>query len=634
MLQFIRERAQGVVAVIIILFLCLTFLLWGVDEYMRAARTVVVAEVNGEEIDLAAYQNNFQRLRQRAQAELGDQFDSSIWTEDSTKKRALDMLIEERLLTQAVEDSRLRISTPQVAAFIRNAETFAVDGKFSVERYKQAVSMLGFTETGFESQARNDLAVQQLRAGVALSAFATKPEAERLAQLFAQKRDIGYALIEPPEAASIAVTDADAEAYYKENLERFRIPEKVTLEYLELTLDGLKSEITVDDKLLEAHYEATKDEYTTQEQRSANHILVQVKKGASEAEDAAAKLKLESLRALIQGGMSFEDVAKQNSDDIGSRAEGGDTGLFPRGVMAPPFEEAVFSMKVGELSQPVKTEFGYHLIRVREIKPGGLAPFPEVRARVEDAYRRAQAETLYFERAEAFSDAVTEHPDSLEAAGDTLNLKPQTTEALTRADIEERFSKDVANAVWEPEVLTEGLASVPVEVDSTRIVAVRVTEHAPSNIPAFADVKSDVIDSVRDQRARDEAKKRGEAVLERLKKGEAVEAVMSAEKLEWHDAKGVSRETSEVNRAVARAAFQAPLTPGGEPLMIGVPLGSGSYAVAKVGNLVLPTAEALAGKNVEEIQRDASRAYMAATWRGFMEQLRTDGKVKTFPERL
>ena len=149
MLQFIRERAQGVVAVIIILFLCLTFLLWGVDEYMRAARTVVVAEVNGEEIDLAAYQNNFQRLRQRAQAELGDQFDSSIWTEDSTKKRALDMLIEERLLTQAVEDSRLRISTPQVAAFIRNAETFAVDGKFSVERYKQAVSMLGFTETGF-----------------------------------------------------------------------------------------------------------------------------------------------------------------------------------------------------------------------------------------------------------------------------------------------------------------------------------------------------------------------------------------------------------------------------------------------------------------------------------------------------
>lgn len=634
MLQFIRERAQGVVAVIIILFLCLTFLLWGIDEYLRAGRTVVVAEVNGEEIDLGAYQKSFQQLRQRAQAELGDQFDSDLWTQDSTKKRALDMLIEERLLAQAVDDSRLRISMPQVAAFIRGAETFAVDGKFSVERYKQAVNMLGFTETGFEQQARTDLAVQQLRAGIALSAFATEPEAQRIAQLFAQKRDVGYALVEPPEAASIEVTDADAESYFKDNQEQFRVLEKVTLEYLELTMDALKSEIPVDDALLNAYYDANKEAYTTQEQRSANHILVQVKKGATAAEDTAAKAKLESLRALIQGGMSFEDVAKQNSDDIGSRAEGGDTGLFPRGVMAPEFEAAAFSLKVGELSQPVKTEFGYHLIRVREIRPGGLAAFADVRAQVEDAYRREQAETLYFERAEEFSDAVTEHPDSLEAAAETLGLKPQLSASLTRQEVEERFSRDVANAAWEPEVLTEGLASVPVEIDSSRIVAVRVTEHAPTHIPAFADVKSDVIDTVRDQRARDTASKRGTAIVERLKKGEAVDAVMGAEKLDWQEAKGVSRDSSELNRAVARAAFQAALTPDGEPVVLGVALGSGSYAVVKVANLVLPTAEALAGKNVEAIQRDASRAYMAATWRGFMTQLRTDGKVKTFPERL
>ncbi len=634
MLQFIRERAQGVVAVIIILFLCLTFLLWGIDEYLGAARTVVVAEVNGEEIDLGAYQKSFQQLRQRAQAELGEQFDSSLWTEDSTKKRALDMLIEERLLAQAVDDSRLRISTSQVAAFIRGAETFAVDGKFSVERYKQAVNMLGFTDAGFEQQARTDLAVQQLRAGVALSAFATEPEAQRIAQLFAQKRDVGYALVEPPEAGSIEITDADAEVYFKDRQEEFRVPEKVTLEYLELTMDALKSEISIDDALLTAHYEANNEQYTTQEQRSANHILVQVKKGATAAEDAAAKAKVESLRALIQGGMSLEDVAKQNSDDIGSRAEGGDTGLFPRGVMAPEFEETVFSMTVGELSPPVKTDFGYHLIRVREIKPGGLAAFAEVRAQVEDAYRREQAETLYFERAEEFNDAVTEHPDSLEAAAETLGLKPQTSPAMTRKEVEERFSRDVANAAWEPEVLTEGLASVPVEIDSARIVAVHVTEHAPAHIPDFADVKTDVIDTVRDQRARETASKRGTAIVERLKKGEAVEAVMAAEKLEWHAAKGVSRDSSELNRSVARAAFQAALTPGGEPAVLGVTLGSGSYAVAKVGNLELPAAEALAGKNVDAIQRDASRAYMAATWRGFMDQLRTDGKVKIFPERL
>lgn len=634
MLQFIRERAQGVVAVIIILFLCLTFLLWGIDEYMRAARQVIVAEVNGEDIDLAAYQTNFQRLRQRAQAELGDQFDSSIWTEESTKKQALDFLVEERLLAQTIGDARLRISDPQIAAFIRGAETFAVDGKFSLERYKQAVNMLGFTEAGFEAQARNDLAVQQLRAGVALSAFATEPEAQRLAQLFAQKRDIGYALIEPGELDSVTVSDADAEAYYESNPDAFRVDEKVTLEYLELSLDDLKKEIPVDDQLLTAHYEATRETYTTQEQRSANHILVQLKKGASAEEEATAKAKIETLRALVQGGSSFEEVAKQNSDDVGSRAEGGDTGLFPRGVMAPEFEAAVFAMQPGELSPPVKTEFGYHLIRVREIKPGGTKSFEEVRHEVEEAYRREQAENLYFDRAEAFSNAVTEHPDSLEAAADAMNLKPRTTEPLSRVEVEERFSADVANAAWEPEVLTEGLASMPVEIDSTRVVAVRVAAHAPAHVPPFAEVKDDVIDVVRHARLRDAVKARGDAILARLEKGEPVAEVMAAEKLEWVEEKGVVRDSGKVNRAVSRAAFSAPLVVGQEPVVFGVPIGNDSFAVVKVGNQRLPTAAELEGKNVDVIRRDAARGYMASSWQGFVAQLREQGKVKTYPERL
>lgn len=633
MLQFIRERAQGLVAMIIILFLILTFALWGIDEYMRSARTVVVAEVNGEDIDLAAYQQNFQRLRQRAQAQLGDQFDPALWTQEETKRQALDMLVEERLLQHTVEDARLRISAPQIAGFIRSAETFQVDGKFSLDRYRQAVNMLGFTEVGFEQQARQDLAVQQLRAGIALSAFATEDEALRLAQLFAQKRDVGYALVEPPKPETIDVSDADAEAFYKAEQDLFRVPEKLTLEYLELTIDELTKEIGVDDAVLTSYYEAHKDLYTTQEQRSANHILVQVPKGATEAEDAAARAKIESLRKDIEAGASFEDVARKSSDDIGSRAEGGDTGLFPRGVMAPEFEQAAFTLPVGEVSQPVKTEFGYHLIRVREIKPGGVEPFDAVRAQVEDAYRREQAESLYFERAEAFSDAVTEHPDSLEAAAETLHMTVQTTPPMTREEIEARFSKDVANAAWEPEVLTEGLASVPVEIDNTRVAAVKVAKHEPTHVPAFADIKADVVAALRDQRAREAARTRGDAIAERLRKGEAVDTVVAAEKLEWHDAKGVNRETSELNRAVARAAFQAPLKEG-EPAIIGVPLGTGAYAVARVTNQQIPSAEQLQGKNVDAIRRDVSRSYMAAAWRAYIDSLRADAKVKTYPERL
>lgn len=634
MLQFIRERAQGMVAMIIILFLILTFALWGIDEYMRAARAVVVAEVDGENIELGAYQQSFQRLRQRAQAQLGDQFDPALWTQDETKHRALDMLVEERLLLHTVDDARLRISAPQIAAFIRASDTFQVDGKFSLDRYRQAVNMLGFSEAGFEQQARQDLAVQQLRAGIALSAFATQDEALHLAQLFAQKRDVGYALVEPPQAESIDVSDADAEDYYKKNQDLFRVPEKLSLEYLELTIDELKKEISADDKVLTAYYETHKDAYSTQEQRAANHILVQVRKDASEAEDAAAREKIAGLRKEIEAGAPFEEVAKQSSDDVGSRAEGGDTGLFPRGVMAPEFEQAAFSLAVGELSQPVKTEFGYHLIRVREIKPGGVEPFDAVRAQVEDAYRREQAENLYFERAEAFSDAVTEHPDSLESAADTLHMKVQTTEVLTREEIEARFSKDVANAAWEPEVLTEGLVSVPVEIDNTRVAAVKVIKHAPAHVPEFAAIKTDVVGALRDERAREAARKHGDAIAERLRKGEAVEAVVAAEQLEWHTANGVSRDTSELNRAVARAAFQVPLSAGGDAAVIGVPLGTGAFAVARVSNQQIPTPEELAGKNIDAIRRDIARSYMAATWRAYIDGLRADAKVRTYPERL
>jgi len=634
MLQFIRERAQGLVAMIIIFFLILTFALWGVDEYIRAARNVVVAEVNGEDIDLTAYQQNFQRMRQRAQAQLGDEFDSALWTKEETKQQALDMLIEERLLKHSVDDARLRVSAPQIASFIRGSETFQVDGKFSFDRYRQVVNMLGFTEVGFEQQARQDLAVQQLRAGIALSAFATQDEALRLAQLFAQKRDVGYALIEPPKPETIEVSDADAEAYYKKNQDLFRVPEKLSLQYLELTIDELKREISVDDQVLNSYYDTHKDSYTLQEQRRVNHILVQVSKDATEAEDAAARAKIEALRKDIEAGAAFEEVAKQSSDDIGSRAEGGDTGFFSRGVMAPEFEQAAFALQVGELSQPVKTEFGYHLIRLREIKPGGIEPFEAVRAQVEDTYRREQAESLYFERAEAFSDAVTEHPDSLEAAAETLNMKVETTAPLTREEIEARFSKDVANAAWEPEVLTEGLVSVPVEIENMRVAAIKVVKHEPTHVPAFADIEVEVVAALRDERARDAARTRGDAIAERLRKGEAAEAVAAAEQIEWQEAKGVSRETSELNRAVARAAFQAPLQTDGEPIVIGVPLNNGAFAVARVSNQQIPTAEELAGKNVDAIRRDLARSYMAAAWRAYIDDLRTEGKVKTFPERL
>ena len=634
MMQFIRDRVQGLVAGAIILLLCLTFLLWGIESYISAARQVVVAKINGEEIKLQEFQSAFQRMRQRAQAEQGTGFNPDFWAEETTKRRALDVLVEERLLRQVASDARLRISNPQLTEYFRGAEAFQQDGKFSQERFQQIAQSMGLTSAGLEAQARNDLTVQQLRAGIALSAFSTRSEAVELAQLLEQRRDVGYATIQPAKPDTVSVTDAELEAWFKEHAEDFRIPEKVDLEYLELKLDDLKKEVAVDDAALEAYYDTHKAQYTVQEERSVNHVLVQVKPDAPAAEVEAALTKAKALRASIAGGKSIEDVAKASSDDIGSRADGGATGFFPKGVMAPEFEAAAFAMQKGDLSEPVKTQFGFHVIKLKDIRPGGTKPFAEARPDVEAAYRTEQAEAAFFERAEKFSDAVNEHPDSLVAAGEKVHLKAGTASRLTRADIDAKFSSGLTTALWAPEVLKESLATMPVEIGSNRMVAGRVTHYEASRLPSLADVKDDVLARVRDLRVRDAAKARGDAVLARLKKGEDPRAVVEAEQLQWTEVKAANRDSGELNRAVARAAFREPLDKPDAVGVLGVQLGTGAYVVARVSNLVLPKPESVEGRKLDVIKTDMDRVRVIGAWREFVETLRADGSIKIWNQHL
>jgi peptidyl-prolyl cis-trans isomerase D len=634
MLQNIRERAQGVVAAAIILLLCLTFLLWGIESYINEANVVSVATVNGDEIQLSQFEKTFQRMRQRAQVEQGAGFNAELWATEDTKRKVLDALVEERLGEQLMDSERMRITDAQIVSFIEHTEAFQEDGKFSATQFKQVAQSLGYTDGGLESQVRKDLLLQQLRAGVALSAFASQDEAIALAQLLDQKRDVGFALIVPAAPTTITPTEAEVSAYFSAHLEDFRVPEKVSLEYLELKLDDLKSAVVVQEAALEAFYEAHKQQYTTVEERNAAQVLVQVKKDAPPAEVAAAKVKAEALRALIVAGQPIAQIAKASSDDLGSRADGGATGFFARGVMSPEFDDAAFALKVGEISPPIKTDFGYHIIQLTAVRPGGAKPFALARADVELAYRTEQAETAFFERAEQFADTVNEHPDSLAAAGEKVQLQPKTATLITREEINERFASAVSAAAWEPEVLNEGLASAPIELGPNRIVAVRVTAHEVTKIPELSTVKDDVIERIRVARVRKAVTERGEALLARLKKGEPVGALMTAEKLEWTQTKGAIRTAPDLNREVARAAFREPLAGPDAVAYLGVTLSTGAYAVVEVNHLLLANAASLDLKKIEAIQRDAERSRSIAAWRGFLDELRRSGKITTSPKNL
>ena len=329
MLQLIRDRAQGLVVGVIVFFICLTFALFGVQQYLDARGSVVVAEVNGEEILLEDFQRAFQQLRQRAQSILGEAFDPSGWSGERAKLAALDYVIDERLLRQVSDKANIRASDAQVVNHIRTSPQFQQDGNFSSDLYKRMVRALGYSEPQFENQVANDIVVNQLRAGVAASALASTDEVQRLEQLRQQTRDIGYALLGIEQFRdAINLSDTDVQQYYDEHKEEHRTPERIAVDYIELSVSAIMDDVAVSEPQLQAFYDENQANYVAPEQRNANHILIQVGADASEEDVRVAQEKAESLREKALAGESFEDIARENSDDVGSRTDGGETGFF------------------------------------------------------------------------------------------------------------------------------------------------------------------------------------------------------------------------------------------------------------------------------------------------------------------
>jgi peptidyl-prolyl cis-trans isomerase D len=635
MLQQIRERSQGLVMGVIVFFICLTFALFGVQQYLDAQSSVVVAEVNGEEVPLTEFQRAFTQLRQRAQAMFGDAFDPNIWGGEAAKLNALDYVVDERVLLQVVDDANIRASDLQVANYIRTSPQF-VDGEtFSPSLYKQMIRSIGFSEIGFEQQVRKDLVVNQLRAGIAATAFVTAEELQRLETFRQQKRDIGFALI-GIEAFRDAVNPSPEElvGYFEKNIENYRIPEKISLAYIDLSIEKLMTDVPTDDARLRAYYDANVGNYTATEQRNANHILVQLPRDASDDEVNNAQEKALKLREQALNGADFETIARENSDDIGSRTDGGETGFFGRGVMAPEFEEAVFSMDEQAISEPIRTEFGFHIIRLKAIKPGGIKSFDEVKADVTETYRREQAEALFFEQAEQLAELVYEQPDSLEPAAGTLGLEVQQTGLLTRQEVADLFAAAVTEAAFEPEVLVEGLNSEPVDVSNGRVVVVRSLLHETSRLPELGMVEAEVRKNFVDASAREAITARGDALVERLNNGENRDALLKEADIRWEEVPGATRDSAKLNRAVLREAFRADPPEGDSTAYKGFAIGIGDYAIVGISNVELPPIEQLNVSDISQLRRDVAGDRTAVAWRDFVEILKSDAAIDLYPERL
>ena len=526
MLEALRKHTQGWMAKIILALIVVPFALFGIDSYLnQAGGQVAVAKIDGHKISLQEYSNAVENARNYMQSQ-GEKVDTALLESPAFKQSILDGIITRRLVEGAIQDYRFRVSDEQLGQHIMDMPEFQNNGKFSEETYNQLLAQNKLTPAKFEQGVRKDLAAQQVRDGLANLTFVPKSVAEQSMMSEFEQREVSVAEIKVNDFLSqVTVTPEQVQDYYNQHKAKFIAPAKVKLQFALLSAAGLVGQVSVSDEEVKQEYEANAAKYQGNEQRQASHILIGFNSNASAQEKAAAKEKAESILKQVKANpKSFEKLAIENSQDTGSASKGGDLGSFGRGAMVKPFEDAVFAMKVGDISDLVESEFGYHIIKLTGIT-GESADFDSAKLKIKAELLFQKAQAKYAEMADDFGNTVYEQSGSLDPVAKKFNVQVQTSPAMSRDEIAKFFKSDrLARLVFSDEVLKEKRNTEAVEVSPNNLVAARVLEYTPEAPRSFDEVRSGIESLLKLEAADKLAQKKGEAILAELKAGKSVDA--------------------------------------------------------------------------------------------------------------
>lgn len=577
MLDAIRNHTKGWIAKAILALITIPFALFGIDSYFNdAGSNVAIAKVNGNKISIQEYSNAVDNARNRLQSQ-GQKIDSAILESVEFKQSILDSLITRRLINAEIQRANFRISDAQLSTYILGMPEFQQDGRFSEDIYQKTLAQNRLSTTRFESDRRNELLMQQARDGLMALVSVPKGVTEQALKFAYQQRDVSVAEIKTAQFVEKAnVTPEQVKAYYDQHQDKFKVPEQVKLEFALLSAGGLVAQMQVSDEEVKHFYDENVTKFQGDEQRQASHILIGFGVSASAAEKAAAKEKAQSiLDQLKKSPNRFEELAIQNSQDPGSASKGGDLGSFGRGAMVKPFEDAVFSMKVDQISDLVESEFGYHIIKLNAVT-GQSSSFESMKPQIkaELLYQKAQAK--YAELADDFSNTVYEQSGSLKPVADKFGLQIQPTGWMNREEGAKFFkSEKFIQSIFSDEVLKEKRNSEAVEVSPNNLVSARVLEYKPEAPRTFDEVKSGIESLLKLEQAIKLASDKGLASLEKLKAGGQDGA------LEWIPTVTIDRRNAQgLTDSVMSQAFK--IDTSKLPAYAGYVDGSKSYTIIKV----------------------------------------------------
>jgi peptidyl-prolyl cis-trans isomerase D len=517
--------------------------------------------------------------------------------EKKLRQEALDRLIADEVITQSATDRSLVVSDVEARGFIQNLPYFQTDGKFDKDKYKIMLSAQGMSPEQFVAQIRRALTSEQFQRGVAESAFVTKAEIESLMRLKSQERDFEYVKV-PVQASAKTLADAEINAYYESHRADFRNPERVSIEYLALNLEDLAKGVEISEDDLKKGYEEQKSNFGSAERRKVAHILVALEASGEAAEKTALNKAL-TIQDRLKKGEDFAQLAQTLSSDTVSAKKGGDLGYLDPAAQEESFTKAAESLQTGAVSEPIKTSFGYHLIKLTELVPAKTKSFEEVRAELLKSMQRNRAETAFYEKGQKLAEITFEHPGSLDAAANQLGLKIQQTGLFTREVGEDIAADEAVRKVAFAEEVLAGKNSEPVELGNEKAVVLRVKEHQPASDKPLSEVKDMIIGKLREEDARSEASKRAQALYKSLNDGKSLVEAAKAAGLEVNHPGMIRRENDKLPPELVRAVFSAARPMPGKSSPGQVSLADGSQLILSV-TAVQDGASASADKKEQE----------------------------------
>jgi peptidyl-prolyl cis-trans isomerase D len=652
----------GIIAIFIFAILIIPFAFVGVSSYFTSDAVNAVAVVNDQEITVNEFNQGFQNYRRRMQSQLGTAFDPEQFDQAIVRRQFLDRMIDEELLAQVSLDAGLAVSNESLAQAIRSLPAFQVDGEFNTDVYQASLSAQGLTPRQFEADIRASMVLNQFPTAIAASAIATDWELNDYARLQGQERAFKAIVVpaespeenvpeesvsdEAAETAEVAeeaapepveepVDEAAVVAWYEENQQDYFSEEQVVIEYLELEAAQLGGSIEPDEEVLKARFEEQKARFVTPESRLASHILIEVTPEAPQVDVETARQAAEDLARRARDGEDFAELARENSQDIGSASEGGDLGWIEPGYMVQAFEDALYELSVEKpISDPVQTGFGWHVIYLRDIRPAEGMTFTEAREILADEYRAEADEVRFIEQADRLVDIIYEDPTTLSAAAEELGLEIKEAGPFGRLGGEGvAANPGVVSAAFSDLVLAQGSVSDPVDLGENHIVLLRLKEHLPEALMPLEQVRERVVESVRRQRALDAASATAQELLAALQAGEDMQSLAEVRELELVEAEAATRSSAELDATLRDQVFlmESPAEGGSVTQVVELEDGYAVVQLERVTDGTLGEDDALRKAGY---QRRIANASASSEALGFLRMLRAQSTIEIYEDRL